>query len=271
VGREHELGVLLDCWAQLHAGSGRVVVVSGEAGIGKSRLVQVLRDRLAETGHTRIECRCAPHAQHSAFYPIITHLERALALTRADAPDEKVRKLEDALAQHAFPLAEVVPLFTALLSLPLPPRYAPRTLTPQQQRQQTLDALLTWLVQETVRQPVLFVMEDLHWVDPSTLEFLHHLVDQGATTRILVLLTCRTEFTAPWTGRSHLTQLTLTRLPRPQVEHLVTRVAGEKALPPEVVQQIVAKTDGVPLFVERFCRQFSFEVICGMLFLSNQR
>src|SRR5262249_23599547 len=169
VGREHELGMLLDCWAQLQAGSGGVVVVSGEAGIGKSRLVQVLRDRLADTGYTRIECRCAPHAQHSVFYPIITHLERALAFTRADTPDEKVRKLEGALAQRAFPLAEMVPLFTALLSLPLPPRYAPRTLTPQQQRQLTLDALLTWLVQETARQPVLFAMEDLHWVDPSTL------------------------------------------------------------------------------------------------------
>jgi class 3 adenylate cyclase/predicted ATPase len=254
VGREQELGVLLDCWAQLDEGLGRVVVVSGEAGIGKSRLVQVLRDRLADTGHTRIECRCAPHAQHSAFYPIITHLERALALTRADAPDEKVRKLEGALAQHAFPLAEVVPLFTALLSLPLPPRYAPFNLTPQQQRQQTLEALLTWLLQETERQSVLFVMEDLHWVDPSTLEFLHRLVDQGATTRILVLLTCRPEFTTPWTGRAHLSQVTLTRLPRPQVEHLVTRVAGAKALPPEVVQQIVAKTDGVPLFVEELTK-----------------
>jgi class 3 adenylate cyclase/predicted ATPase len=254
VGREHELGVLLDCWAQLQEGLGRVVVVSGEAGIGKSRLVQVLRDRLAATDHTRIECRCAPHAQHSAFYPIITHLERALALTRADAPDEKVRKLEGALAQHAFPLAEGVPLFTALLSLPLPPRYTPLNLTPQQQRQQTLAALLTWLLEETARQPVLFVMEDLHWVDPSTLEFLHRLVDQGATTRILVLLTCRPEFTVPWTGRSHLTQLILTRLPRPQVEHLVTRVAGAKALPPEVVQQIVAKTDGVPLFVEELTK-----------------
>src|SRR5262249_50981733 len=227
---------------------------SGEAGIGKSRLVQVLRDRLADTGYTRIECRCAPHAQHSVFYPIITHLERALAFTRADTPDEKVRKLEGALAQRAFPLAEMVPLFTALLSLPLPPRYAPRTLTPQQQRQQTLDALLTWLVQETARQPVLFVMEDLHWGDPSTLEFFQRLVDHGATARILVLLTCRPEFTAPWTGRAHLTQLTLPRLPRPQVEHLVTRVAGAKALPPEVVQQIVAKTDGVPLFVEELTK-----------------
>jgi class 3 adenylate cyclase len=254
VGREQELGMLLDCWAQLQAGSGHVVVVSGEAGIGKSRLAQVLQDRLADTGYTRIECRCSPHAQHSAFYPIIAHLERALAFARADTPDDKVRKLEDALAQHAFPLAEVVPLFTALLSLPLPPRYAPRNLTPQRQRQQTLEALLTWLLQETERQSVLFVMEDLHWVDPSTLEFLNLLVDQGATTRMLVLLTCRPEFTAPWMGRSHLTQITLTRLPRPQVEHLVTRVAGEKALPQDVVQQIVAKTDGVPLFVEELTK-----------------
>src|SRR5262249_17389878 len=127
-------------------------------------------------------------------------------------------------------------------------------LTPQRQHQKTLEALLTWLGQEADQQPVLFIVEDLHWVDPSTLEFLSLLVDQSPTARIVVLLTCRPEFTPPWPSRAHLTSLTLARLPGPQVERLVASVAGTTALPREVVQQIVAKTDGVPLFAEELTK-----------------
>ena len=148
----------------------------------------------------------------------------------------------------------MVPLFAALLSLPLPAHYPPLTLTPQRQRQKTLEALLTWLWQETDKHPVLFIVEDLHWVDPSTLEFLNLLVDQSPTVRIMVLMTCRPEFAPPWPSRAHLMPLTLTRLPRPQVERMVASVAGERALPREVMQQIVAKTDGVPLFVEELTK-----------------
>jgi hypothetical protein len=131
----------------------------------------------------------------------------------------------------------MVPLCAALLSLPLPAQYPPLSLRPQRQRQKTLEALLTWLLQETVKHPVLFVMEDLHWVDPSTLDFLRLLVDQGPTARILVLLTCRPEFTVPWVSRTHLTQITLTRLPKQQVERMMASVAREKALPLEVVDK----------------------------------
>ena len=156
--------------------------------------------------------------------------------------------------QYGLPLAEAVPLFAALLSLPLTADYAPLTVSPEQQKQKTLQALLTILLRIAAQQPVLFVMEDLHWVDPTTLELLSLLVDQGPTARILVLLTFRPDFSPPWTGRAHLTQVTLNRLPRRQAAEMTGRVAHGKALPPEVVEQVVAKTDGVPLFVEELTK-----------------
>ena len=156
--------------------------------------------------------------------------------------------------QYGLPLAEAVPLFAALLSLPLPADYAPLTVSPEQQKQQTLHALLTILLRIAAQQPVLFVMEDLHWVDPSTLELLSLLVDQGPTACILALFTFRPDFPPPWTGRAHLTQLTVNRLPQRQAVEVIRQVAHGKVLPPEVVEQIVAKTDGVPLFVEELTK-----------------
>ena len=156
--------------------------------------------------------------------------------------------------QYGLPLAEALPLFAALLSLPLPADYAPLMVSPEQQKQQTLHALLTILLRIAVQQPALFIMEDLHWVDPTTRQLLSLLVDQGPTARILTLLTCRPDFTPPWIGRSHYTQVTLARLPRPQVAETTRRVAHGKALPAEVSAQIVAKADGVPLFVEELTR-----------------
>ena len=156
--------------------------------------------------------------------------------------------------QYGLPLAEAVPLFAALLSLPLPADYAPLHVSPEQQKQQTLHALLTILLRIAAQQPVLFVMEDLHWVDPTTLELLSLLVDQGPTARILALFTFRPDFSPPWTGRAHLTQVTLPRLPRRQAAEMTGRVAHGKALPAEVVEQVVAKTDGVPLFVEELTK-----------------
>ena len=158
------------------------------------------------------------------------------------------------MAQYGLPLAEAVPLFAALLSLPLGADYAPLPMSPEQQKQKTLQALLTILLRIAAQQPVLFVMEDLHWVDPSTLELLTLLVDQGPTARILALLTFRPDFRPPWTGRAHLTQVTLNRLPWRQAAEMSGRVAHGKALPAEVVEQVVAKTDGVPLFVEELTK-----------------
>jgi predicted ATPase len=158
------------------------------------------------------------------------------------------------LVQYGLPLAEAVPLFAAFLSLPLPADYAPLTMSPEQQKQQTLHALLTIFLRIAMQQPVLFVMEDLHWVDPSTLELLSLLVDQGPTACILALFTFRPDFSPPWTGRAHLTQLTVNRLPQRQAVEVIRQVAHGKVLPPEVVEQIVAKTDGVPLFVEELTK-----------------
>ena len=200
-------------------------------------------------------CQCSPYYQNTALYPLIDLLERvALRFEREESPPQKLRKLEGFVVQYGLPLAEAVPLFAALLSLPLPADYAPLTMSPEQQKQQTLHALLTILLRIAAQQPVLFVMEDLHWVDPTTLELLRLLVDQGPTTRILALFTCRPDFSPPWTGRAHLTQVTVPRLPRRQAVEVIRQVAHGKVLPPEVVEQIVAKTDGVPLFVEELTK-----------------
>jgi predicted ATPase len=165
-------------------------------------------------------------------------------------PEERVRTLEAVLTAAGLALPEVVPLLAALLSLPLPARYAPLSLTPQQQKQKTLDVLCTWLLTEARRQPVLFIVEDLHWIDPSTLELLTLLIDHGPTARLLTLLVCRPEWQPPWTPRAHVTHLTLGRLTQTQVENMLRQLTRGKPLPPAVATQIVAKTDGVPLFVE---------------------
>ncbi len=256
VGREQEIELLLERWERVKEGEGQVVFLIGEAGIGKSRLVQVLKEHVAGESHTRIESLCSPYYQNSSLYPVIDHLQRLLEFRREDSPQEKLNKLEKALvgAQHAVPLQEMVPLFASLLSLPLPESYPSLTLTPQRQKQKTLEALLTWLLKEAEKHPVLRIVEDLHWVDPSTLEYLSLLVEQVPKTRIFALFTFRPDFSPPWGARSHLTQITLNHLTWKQVEVMVEREAGGKALPAEVVQQVVAKTDGVPLFVEELTK-----------------
>jgi tetratricopeptide (TPR) repeat protein len=256
VGREQEVGLLLERWAQVKDGLGQVVLLSGEAGIGKSRLVQVLKEHVASEPQVWLTpCQCSPYYQNTALYPLIDLLERvALRFEREDPSAQKLRKLEGFLVQYGLPLVEAVPLFAVLLSLTLTADYPPLDISPEQQKQKTLQALLTILLRIATQQPLLFVMEDLHWVDPTTLELLSLLVDQGPTARMLVLLTCRPDFTPPWTGRSHLTQVTLPRLPRLQAAEMTARVAHGRALPAEVVEQVVAKTDGVPLFVEELTK-----------------
>ena len=255
VGRDEEVGLLRRRWAQSTAGLGQVVFVSGEAGIGKSALVEALRAQVRAEGLPRMAFRCSPYHTTSALYPVITHLEHLWQFAPDDPPATKLAKLETGLRPSGLPLAEVVPLFAGLLSVPLPTeRYAALTVTPQQQKQQTLDALLAWLAAEAERQPVLVAWEDLQWADPTTLEVLGLVVDQAPTVPMLHVLTYRPEFSPPWPPRSHITPLVLSRLERPQVEALIAQRAGGKTLPAEVVQHIVTKTDGVPLYVEELTK-----------------
>jgi class 3 adenylate cyclase/predicted ATPase len=254
VGRESEVALLLDRWEQVKEGMGHVVLLSGEAGIGKSRVVFTLKEQVAAEPHFRWECRCSPYHQHSALYPIIDLFARALLFQQGDTSETKLHKLETTLTHYGISFPDMVPLLASLLSLSLGDHYPPLSLSPQRQKQKTLEAVLTLSLQLAAQQPVLFIMEDLHWVDPSTLEFLHLLVDQGPTVRIFTLLTFRPDFQIPWGTRAHLTSITLNRLPRRQVERMIERVTGGKILPTEVMQQVVTKTDGVPLFVEELTK-----------------
>jgi predicted ATPase/class 3 adenylate cyclase len=251
VGRELEVGLLLDRWAQAMDGSGQVVLLSGEAGIGKSRLVQVLTEQVSSAGTTRVTLRCSPYHTNSALYPVLEHLERVLQFGRDEDPQAKLAKLERSLEASSLPRAQVVPLLAALLALPHPAHYPPLQLSPQRQRQKTHEALVAWLLVETEQAPVLTVWEDLHWADPSSLEVLSLLLDQAPAARMLTILTCRPEFHPPWGTHSHLT---LTRLTRPQVAAMVRQIAGGKDVPAAVVEQVMTKTDGVPLFIEELTK-----------------
>ena len=254
VGRESEVALLLERWVQSQEGRGQVVLLRGEAGIGKSRLVEALRERARREGAIRLAFRCSPYYQNSALYPVIDHLQRFLQWQRDDAPEAKLDTLERMLRTYRLPLEDVVPLFAALLSVPLPERYPALHLTPQRQRQKTQEALVAWLLEEAERQPVLAVWEDLHWADPSTLEFLGLVLDQAPTARMLTLLTCRPELRPPWSTQAPVTQVILNRLGHTQVETMITHLTGGKVLPAEVVQQVVVKTDGIPLFVEELVK-----------------
>lgn len=254
VGRDAEVTLLDERWRHVRDGMGQAALLSGEAGIGKSRLVQMLKERIARESHTLMEYRCSPYYQHSAFYPIVDYFERTLGFDRQDRPADKLMKLEAALALLALPLGTTVPLLATLLSIPCGDADTALDLTPQQQRQQTLTAILGIVLALAEQQPVLMIVEDLHWVDPSTLELLDLLIDQAPALSLFMVLTCRPTFRHSWGLRTHLTPLMLNRLARDQVAQIVARVAGGKHLPSAVVHHIVTQTDGVPLFIEELTK-----------------
>jgi predicted ATPase/energy-coupling factor transporter ATP-binding protein EcfA2 len=255
VGRESEITLLVERWEQAKAGQGQVILLTGDAGIGKSRLVQMLQEHAANQPHTRWECRSAEYAQNTALFPLTELFQRLLQFQAEDTPDKKLAQLEHMLSQYRQPLEEAVPLLASVLSLPLPEdRYASLALSPQRQRQKTLETIIAMLLELAERQPVLFIIEDLHWTDPTTLELLHLLIDQTPTAAMLVLLTCRPHFQPAWHHRSYLTEITVNRLSPTQVAQIVSRITDGKPLPQEVLAQIVEKTDGVPLFVEELTK-----------------
>ena len=229
-----------------------MVLLSGEGGIGKSRLVQVLKDHIANEPHTLWECRSLPYYQHTALYPIVDLIQRTLRWQPQHTPEEKLATLAQELSQYRLPVEESVQLFAPLLSLPVPEQASPPLhLSPQCMRQRTLEALVAILLEQAEQHPILFIVEDLHWTDPTTFEFMNLLIDQTPTASLLVLLTCRSHFQPAWHHRSYLTEITVNRLSHAQVEQLVNRMTDGKTFPAAVLQQIIAKTDGVPLFLSR--------------------
>ena len=255
VGRASEVTLLLERWEHAKSGHGHVVLLSGEAGIGKSRLVQMLKDHVANQSHTCWECRSSSYCENTALFPVTDLFQRLLQFQAEETPDEKLGKLEQMLRQYRRPLEDTVPLFAPLLSLPLPAnRYPLLNLSPQRQRQKTLETMVAILQELAEHQPILFIVEDLHWTDPTTLELLNLLIDQTPTASMLVLLTCRPHFQPSWHHRSYITEMTLNHLSHAQVEQIVTDMTDGKTLPQEVLTQIVEKTDGVPLFVEEMTK-----------------
>jgi class 3 adenylate cyclase/predicted ATPase len=252
VGRKQEVGLLYNCWEQVKEGRGQVVLLSGEPGIGKSRIAYTLREHITSEGSLLFEARCSPYHQHSTLYPLIDVLQRTLLFTSQDTNDEKVQKLARALSLYG--MQGTLPLFTALLSFSTPAQYPPLNLTPQKQKERTLQALVQLFIAQAERQSTVCVWEDVHWVDPSSLEFLTLLTEQLPTTKLLLVLTFRPEFTPPWKLHSHITQLTLNRLGKKQVETMIEKVTAGKALSAEIIDQIRTKTDGVPLFVEELTK-----------------
>jgi class 3 adenylate cyclase/tetratricopeptide (TPR) repeat protein len=258
-GRDHEISLLKERWEQAQEGMGQVVLLIGEPGLGKSRLVHTLKQHVlgqmveGEVDAPVIEWRCSPHYQNTGLYPAIDFYERALAFGREEAPPARFERLLHRLEQYDLARPEAVALWAALLSLPTPDRFPPLSLPPARQREETLRAMLEWLHVRATCRPVLFIVEDLHWVDASTLEFLGQYLAEGLHDRILTVLTFRPEFKTPWPALAHQTSLALTRLTRRQVGDLMRKKAAV-ALPEVLIDQVYDRAGGVPLFVEEFTK-----------------
>ena len=253
VGRQEELDLLLRRWTKAAAGGGQVVLLSGEPGIGKSRLIAALSEHPATQPHTRLRYFCSPQHTDSALYPIISQLERAAGFTHEDNPPTKLDKLDVLLAKSFTPKSDAA-LFADLLSLPNNGRYPTIEMSPQQRRQRTLEALINQIVALAEQSPVLMIVEDIHWIDPTTLEVLGRGIDRIKSVGVLLVITYRPEFEPPWIGRPYVTALTLSRLGEREIGSMIDRVAGNKALPDGIRQDIIERTDGIPLFVEEMTK-----------------
>jgi class 3 adenylate cyclase/tetratricopeptide (TPR) repeat protein len=275
VGRDLELGILQDRWEKAGEGMGQVVLLVGEPGLGKSRLVRELRASAGNTsqgsgvkgpqsssgswlltpdpwGGMVAEWRCSPYYQNTGFYPAVNYFERLLGFGPDDPPGQRLDRLVQHLESCGLANPQTVPLFAALLSVPLDGRYEPPAVGPQRQKELLLEALLDWLWACAAARPLLLIVEDLHWIDPSTLELLGLLVGQAERECILTVLTARPEFEAPWRGRANLTELAVNRLTRRQVGEMMEKKAGRGGLPAGLVERVVERSDGVPLFIEEF-------------------
>ena len=254
IGRDEEIELLLRRWQHATQGEGCVVVLTGEPGIGKSHIALALQERLQAEPHITLRHFCSAHHTNSALYPFIRQLERAARFERSDLPAEKFAKLEALLVRSGADADRVVAPLASLLSLPPNDRYRVPELSPQKRKEMTLAALLAQLNGLAAQQPVFVIFEDVHWADPTSLELLTVTLEQVPRLRVLLLITARPEFTPPWPGHAHVTTVSLTRLNRRNGAALIERVTAGKTLPEEVMDQILARTDGVPLFVEELTK-----------------
>jgi predicted ATPase len=253
VGRQEELDLLLRRWAKAKTGEGQVVLLSGEAGIGKSRLTVALLERLATEPHTRLRYFCSPQRTDTAFHPIIGQMERAGRLMHDDAARVKLDKLEAMLSQTSTSKQDAA-LFAEMLSLPNEGRYPALDLEPQQRRQKTLEALTAQVEALSRQNPVLMIFEDAHWTDPTSLEVFSRVVDRLRILRVLLIVTFRPEFEPPWIGRPYVTALTINRLAQRDIEAMIDGVVGNEFIPVSVRHDIIERTDGIPLFVEEMTK-----------------
>jgi predicted ATPase/class 3 adenylate cyclase len=253
VGREEELEILLRRWSKAKSGEGQVVLLSGEAGVGKSRLTAALLERVATEPHTRLRYFCSPQHTDSALHPIIGQMERAAGFGHDDTPQARLDKLDTLLAQTST-TPEDAALLAEMLSLPNDGRYPALALSPQQRRQRTLEALTTQMRALSRQNPVLMIFEDVHWTDPTSLEAFGRAVDRLRTLPVLLIVTFRPDFEPPWIGRPHVTALTVNRLAQRDIEAMIDNVVGNKLLPASIRQDIIERTDGIPLFVEEMTK-----------------
>jgi class 3 adenylate cyclase len=253
VGREEELEILLRRWSKSKTGEGQVVLLSGESGIGKSRLTAALMERLGGQPHTRLRYFCSPQHTDSAFYPIIGQMERAAALAHDDTQQGRLDKLDALLAQTSTSKQDAA-LFAKMLSLPNDGRYPALDLDPQQRRQKTLEALTAQMEVLSRQKPVLMIFEDAHWTDPTSLETFGRVVNRVRSLPVLLIVTFRPEFEPPWIGQSYVTALTINRLAHRDIEAMIDSVVGNKFIPPSVRHDIIERTDGIPLFVEEMTK-----------------
>jgi class 3 adenylate cyclase/tetratricopeptide (TPR) repeat protein len=253
-GREREVDLLMNLWVQARSGKGQVVLMSGEAGIGKSRIVAALRQKIIDEAHTRIQYQCSPHHTNSPFYPVIAQLERAAGFASDDTAESKHYKLEQVLRYSFSRIDHVAPLFASLLSLQFEDRYVALNLTPREQKERIILALNDRLGGLAKHHPVLLILEDVHWIDPTTLELFTRTIDRLQHWPVLLIVTFRPEFEVPWDHYPHVTALALNRLGKSHVEAMIERLTDGKVFPADVRDEILAKTDGVPLFVEEITK-----------------
>jgi class 3 adenylate cyclase len=253
VGRDEELELLLRRWSKAKAGEGQVVLLSGEPGIGKSRLTAVLLERIAAEPHTRLRYFCSPQHTDSALYPIISQMERAAGFAHDDAAQAKLDKL-DALLAQSFTRPQDAALLAEMLSLPNEGRYLALELAPQERRQKTLEALTGQMEALSRSNPILMIFEDAHWIDPTSLEALGRSVDRLKTLGVLLIVTYRPEFEPPWIGKPYVTALNVNRLDDREIAAMINSVTGNKLLSESIRQDIIERTDGIPLFIEEMTK-----------------